>query len=99
MSKTNTQNETGPKRFDLVKPYDFRGARIDHFIAREPKVRDLRQFLKLAETDSIAAIEATLANLCSVDNPVISEMSIKDFGVMKAWYEGFLSDLIPDSEM
>lgn len=100
MSKTtNVEAESGPKRFNLIKPYEYRGVRYDMLVAREPKVRDLRRFLKVAEGDSIHAIEVTLADLCSVDEPVIGEASIKDFGIMKAWFEGFLQDLMPDSEM
>ncbi|AYO84053.1 phage tail assembly protein [Methylobacterium brachiatum] len=99
MSKHNTvEIESGPKRFDLVKPYEYRGQRYDMFVAREPKVRDLRRFLKVAESDSIHAIQVTLADLCGVDEPVIGEASIKDFGVMRKWFEDFLQDLIPDSE-
>lgn len=95
----NAETTTGPKRFTLVKPYEFRGQRYDTLVAREPKVRDLRLFLKGAENDSIQAVEAVLANLCNVDEPVIAEMSIKDFGIAKAWFEGFLQDLVPDSQM
>lgn len=99
MTRKNTETtaETGPKRFDMVKPFDFRGQRIDHLTAREPKVRDLRSFLRNAESDPILAVETVLADLTQVDNPVIADMSIKDFGIMKAWFEAFLSDLIPNS--
>lgn len=96
---TDDATETsGPKRFTMVKPFEYRGTRYDILTAREPKVRDLRNFLKSVEGDPIYAIETTLANLCGVDEPVVADMSIKDFGIMKAWFEGFLSDLTPDSQ-
>lgn len=97
MSK-NIANETaGPKRFDLVKPYEYRGTRYQELILREPKVRDLRTFLRNAESDSILAIETVLSDLAQVDQPVIAEMSIKDFGILKNWFEAFLLDMTPNS--
>lgn len=89
--------ETGPKRFNLVKPYEFRGTRYDMLVAREPKVRDLRAFLHNADADPILAVEKVLSDLTQVDQPVIGEMSIKDFGIMKKWFEDFLGDLVPNS--
>lgn len=89
---------SGPKRFTMVKPFEFRGQRYDTLTAREPKVMDLRKFLRSVDGDPIYAIETTLADLCGVDEPVMGNMSIKDFGLMKQWFEGFLSDLTPDSQ-
>ena len=91
--KNHAVDETGPKRFVLVKPYDFRGTRHTEFTAREPKVRDLRLFLRNAESDPILAIETVLADLFSVDQPVVADMSIKDFGIAKAWFERHLAEL------
>lgn len=90
MSK-NTNVETGPKRFDLGRPYEYRGTRYDHFVAREPKVRDLRNFIRNADADPILAIEQALSDLVQVDLPVIAEMHVHDFFEMKSWFEGFLS--------
>ena len=95
---TTTETQDGPQRFTLKRPYDFRGTRYEGFTAREPRVRDLRKFLKGAETDSILAIESVLADLCSVDQPVIAEMAIADFGAMKRWFESHLSDLVADND-
>jgi len=96
---TNDAAETsGPKRFDLIKPYEFRGQRYDSFMAREPRVRDIRTFLKTVEADPILATYTTLAQLCGVDEPVMADLHTKDFGIMKQWFEGFLSDLTPDSQ-
>ena len=89
-----TDIEGGPKRFDLHRAIEFRGQRFDHFTAREPKVRDVRVFLKKVEADSILAVEGVLADLCGVDHPVMGELSPKDFGRMKVWFESFLQDLI-----
>lgn len=91
MSKTATPVESGPKRFTLSKPYEFRGTRYDHFIAREPKVRDLRQFIRNADADPILAIEQALSDLIQVDLPVLGEMHVHDFYEMKTWFEAFLS--------
>lgn len=101
MSKTNanaaTDIEGGPKRFTLAKPYEYRGTRYESFTLREPKIRDVRVFLRAAESDTILAVEEALANLASVDSPVMGELSPKDFGVMKRWYESHLADLAGDA--
>lgn len=85
--------EGGPKRFDLARPYEYRGTRYETFTLREPKIRDVRIFLKAAESDTILAVEGALANLAGVDHPVMGELSPRDFGKMKAWFEHHLSDL------
>lgn len=96
MSSEN--NDVGPKRFELVRPFEHRGQRYTEFTMREPKVRDLRKFLKAVDSDAILAMERSLADLAGVDDPVMSELSIKDFGIMKKWFEGFLLDMMTDSE-
>ncbi|MEN3238548.1 phage tail assembly protein [Methylobacterium ajmalii] len=84
--------------FELERPFEYRGARYHSLTAREPKVRDLREFLKNVDRDSIAAMEKVLSNLTEVDEKIIAEMSIPDFAVMKKWFEGFLKPMINDSE-
>lgn len=95
---TTVNDDGGPKRFELHRPIDFRGSRFTEFQLREPKVRDLRKFLKSVENDAILAMERALADLAGVDDPVMAELSIKDFGTMKKWFEGFLLDMMTESE-
>lgn len=91
MSKTNSPVESGPKKFTLAHPLQFRGQRYDEFVAREPKVRDLRVFLRNVEADPILAIEQVLADLCQVDAPVIGDLHVHDFFKMREWLERFLT--------
>ncbi len=86
------------KVFELDRPFEYRGATYRSLTAREPKVRDLRVFLKNTERDSIAAMEKVLSDLTEVDEKIIAEMSIPDFAKMKKWFEGFLKPMISDSE-
>ena len=44
--------------FSLSHPFEFRGASYIEFKARRPKVRDLRNYIKAIEKDSIAAMAA-----------------------------------------
>lgn len=98
MARTNTNHDAaetvgGPKRFDLVRPYEYRGQNYTSFTLREPKIRDVRIFLRAAEADTILAVEHVLANLADVDSPVMGELSAKYFGRMKSWFESHLADL------
>lgn len=80
--------------FSLSHPFEFRGTSYIEFKARRPKVRDLRNYIKNIEKDAIAAMEKVLADLVEVDEKVISEVDIEDFGPMKAWFEGFLKPML-----
>ncbi len=82
----------------MKKPFTHRGEMITSMKVREPTVRDLRIFIKTVEVDSIAAIESVLANLTGYDEQVFESMSLKDFGILRAHFEGFLGDMAPDSE-
>lgn len=85
------------KVFTLEFPFDFRGTTYKEFEARRPKVRDLRQFIKNLDKDSVEAVEKVLANLCEVDESIIAEMDIEDFAPMKTWFEGFLKSIAGES--
>jgi hypothetical protein len=87
-------NET---TFNLKYPFDFKGATYVEFKARRPKVRDLRNFIKDADKDAVAALEKVLANLFEVDNLVIQEIDVEDFGPMKKWFEDFLKPMLGES--
>jgi hypothetical protein len=85
------------KVFNLAHPFEYRGATYVEFKARRPKVRDLRGFIKNVEKDGVAAMEKVLADLCEVDDKIISEIDIEDFAPMKAWFEGFLKPMLDGS--
>ena len=95
---TQTNVDGGPKRFELHRAIEFRGQRYTEFTAREPKIRDVRGFLKRVDNEPILAMEEVLANLCGVDSPVMGELYPKDFGTMRKWFEGFLLEMLNDSE-
>jgi hypothetical protein len=95
---SNDTDHSGPRVFKLSRPIEFRGQQFAEFTAREPKMRDVRTFIKEVEVDSILAMEKVLANLCGVDNPVMGELYPKDFGVMRKWFEGFLLEMLNESE-
>jgi Phage tail assembly chaperone proteins, E, or 41 or 14 len=83
--------------FNLAHPFEYRGAQYIEFKARRPKVRDLRNFIKNVDKDSVAAMEKVLADLCEIDEKIIAEIDIEDFGPMKKWFEGFLKPMLGDS--
>lgn len=87
------------KIFELKYPFEYKGgAKYEKFEARRPKVRDLRNFIKNVDKDSIAAMEKVLADLMEIDEKVIAEIDVADFGPMKSWFEGFLKEMLGDSE-
>ena len=86
------------KVFNLKFPFEYRGANYIEFKARRPKVRDLRSFIKNVDKDSIVAMEKVLADLMEVDEKIISEIDVEDFGPMKQWFESFLQKMLGDSE-
>lgn len=83
--------------FNLKYPFEFKGVNYIEFKARRPKVRDLRNFIKNVEKDGVAAMEKVLADLCEIDDKVISEIDVEDFGPMKAWFEDFLKPMLGES--
>ncbi|MEH2517502.1 hypothetical protein V1279_003075 [Bradyrhizobium sp. AZCC 1610] len=83
--------------FNLAHPFEHRGATYVEFKARRPKVRDLRNFIKNVDRDSVAAMEKVLADLMEVDEKIIAEIDILDFAPMKKWFEGFLKAMQDDS--
>lgn len=85
------------KVFDLKYPFEFKGASFVEFKARRPKVRDLREFIKNVDKDGVDAMAKVLGNLCEVDDKVMQEVDIEDFGPMKSWFEGFLKPMLGDS--
>ena len=87
-------NET---TFDLKYPFEHKGASYVEFKARRPKVRDLRNFIKNADRDGVQAMEKVLADLMEIDEKVISEIDIEDFGPMKKWFENFLKPMLGES--
>jgi hypothetical protein len=86
------------KVFNLKFPFEYRGANYIEFKARRPKVRDLRSFIKNVDKDSVVAMEKVLADLMEVDEKIISEIDVEDFGPMKQWFESFLQKMLGDSE-
>ncbi len=84
--------------FNLKFPFEFRGTEYVEFKARRPKVRDLREFIKNVDKDGIGAMEKVLSNLMEIDEKVIQEVDIEDFGPMKKWFEGFLKPMVSDSD-
>jgi hypothetical protein len=86
------------KVFDLKFPFEFRGANYNQFTARRPKVRDLRNFIKNVDKDSVVAMEKVLADLMEIDEKIISEIDVEDFGPMKQWFESFLQKMLGDSD-
>ena len=86
------------KVFNLQFPFEHRGANYIEFKARRPKVRDLRNFIKNVDKDSVAAMEKVLADLMEVDEKVIAEIDVEDFAPMKAWFEGFLKPMMSASK-
>ncbi len=85
------------KVFDLKFPFEYKGASFVEFKARRPKVRDLRDFIKNADKDGVDAMAKALGNLCEVDDKVMQEVDLEDFGPMKAWFEDFLKPMLGDS--
>ena len=86
------------KVFNLKYPFEYRGAQYIEFKARRPKVRDLRNFIKNVDKDSVAAMEKVLADLMEIDEKVISEIDVEDFAPMKSWFEGFLQKMLGESD-
>ncbi|WP_315729788.1 phage tail assembly protein [Bradyrhizobium sp. SZCCHNRI2010] len=84
--------------FTLSHPFEYRGATYSEFKPRRPKVRDLRNFVKNVDRDSVAAFEKALADLCELDEKIIAEIDIEDFAPMKAWFEGFLKPMLSGSD-
>jgi hypothetical protein len=82
------------KIFPLGYPFEYRGATYIEMKARRPKVRDLRAFIKNVDKDSVAAMEKVLADLCEVDEKIIAEIDVADFGPMKKWFEDFLKPML-----
>jgi hypothetical protein len=80
--------------FNLSYPFEYRGATYVELKARRPKVRDLRAFIKNVDKDSVAAMEKVLADLCEVDEKIVAEIDIADFGPMKKWFEDFLKPML-----
>ncbi len=80
--------------FNLAYPFEYRGATYVEMKARRPKVRDLRGFIKNVDKDSVAAMEKVLADLCEVDEKIIAEVDVADFGPMKKWFEDFLKPML-----
>ena len=79
--------------FELKFPYEHRGATYDKITVRDPKVKDLRNFLRNTEKgDTVNAFEKVIGDLAELDEKVIAEMHIKDFVPIKAWFEDFLKD-------
>lgn len=83
--------------FELKYPFEKNGAKYEKFEARRPKVRDLRNFIKNVDKDSIVAMEKVLADLMEVDEKIIAEIDVADFGPMKVWFEDFLKQMLGDS--
>ena len=78
--------------FDLKFPFEHKGATYEKITLRDPKVRDLRTFLRNMERDAVQAFEKVIADLSEIDEKIIQEMHILDFLPMKAWFEAFLKD-------
>ena len=94
-----TEPTSGPKIFKLTEPFEYRGVRYESMTARRPKVKDLRKFLKDVDRDAIQAMENCLAGLCMLDEPIMAELGIEDFSIMKKWFESFLKPMMSDSEI
>jgi hypothetical protein len=86
------------KIFDLKFPFEHRGASYIQMKARRPKVRDLRNFIKNVDKDSVQAMEKVLADLMEIDTTVIAEIDVEDFAPMKSWFESFLKTMLGESE-
>jgi len=81
------------KTFELKHPFEHKGASYERITLREPKVRDLKSFLRnMDKGDSIAAFEKVIADLSELDEKIITELHIKDFVPIKTWFEDFLKD-------
>lgn len=85
------------KLFELKYPFEYRGAKYTQFEARRPKLRDLKQFLKDLDKDSMAALQRVLSDLFEVQIEVMENIDIEDFGPMKSWFEDFLKHMAPES--
>jgi hypothetical protein len=85
------------KTFEFEHPFNYRDKEYARLTARRPKVRDLRDFIKNLEKDSVSAMEKVLGNLCEVDDKVISELDLEDFNPMKKWFEDFLKPMMDES--
>jgi hypothetical protein len=79
--------------FALKYPFEYRGTTYDSIRVRRPKVRDLRMFVKDIDKDPINAMEKVIGNLAELDDKVIAELDIEDFGPIKAWFEAFLKPI------
>lgn len=79
--------------FELKYPFEFRGDRYEKFEMRRPKLRDLKKFSKEVEKDTIVAMERAVADLCEVDEKVVQELDLADFGPMKDRFEAFLQEM------
>lgn len=86
------------KVFELKFPFEHRGASYSTLKARRPRVRDLRNFIKNVDKDSVAAMEKVLADLMEIDEKIVSEIDVEDFAPMKQWFEGFLKVMLGESE-
>lgn len=84
--------------FKLRYPFQFKGATYARFEMRRPKLRDLKKFSKEVEKDAIVAMERMIADLCELDEKVIQELDLKDFGPMKKRVEDFLNDMASESD-
>lgn len=81
------------QKFDLQFPFEYKGAKYESVTLRRPRVRDLRNFIKNLEKDSVAAMEKVIADLAELDEKIIENMDITDFAPIKAWFEDFLKPM------
>lgn len=79
------------KTFEFIHPVEYRNGTYTQLVVRRPRVKDLKNFVKNAEQDSVAALEKVIADLSDgIDEKVISEIDLEDFAPIKKWFEGFL---------
>jgi hypothetical protein len=83
--------------FLLKHPVEHRGNTISTLTGRRPKVRELRVFMKGVDRDSVGAMNNAIANLMEVDNAIIEELDLEDYGPIKKWFESFLKLIADDS--
>jgi hypothetical protein len=86
------------KKFDLEHPFNYRNAEYTAIEVRRPRVRDLKKFVKDAEGDAVGAMEKIIGQLSELDEKVIAEIDLEDFGPIKKWFEGFLKFISDASE-
>lgn len=84
--------------FVLKYPFEYRGANYTRFDMRRPRLRDLKKFSKEADKDAIVAMEKMIADLCEVDDKIVQELDLADFGPMKSRVEAFLNEMASDSD-